>query len=110
MLGPPKTSGGWKPAHGSDNEALPTETGSNKLGRATEQWRQSPTLPVEVRLGSEQRLFALPDLHSPVVGVGALEVPESPDELEILFQPTIDLLIVVDAEGRQPVLRCVSIR
>ena len=29
-----RCGGGWKPAHGSDIEALPTETGSNKLGRA----------------------------------------------------------------------------
>ena len=24
-----RSGGGWKPAHGSDTEALPTETGSN---------------------------------------------------------------------------------
>jgi hypothetical protein len=41
-----RCGGGWKRIHGSAIEALPTETGSNKLGQTFGTPRQSSTRPV----------------------------------------------------------------
>jgi hypothetical protein len=49
---------GWKPVHGSDSEALPTETGSNRKAGPKEQRRQSSTRFTRIGcIGSNGSLF-----------------------------------------------------
>src|SRR5260370_13940221 len=59
-----RCGGGWKRIHGSAIEALPTETGSNKLGQTFGTPRQSSTRPVAM-LGAEYDGFLIHDGWAP---------------------------------------------